>query len=444
LLIANFESGSAGKIEVVATDHVRVAVRGQSDQNHRNRQANWYYFKLEHLTPGKPFTLDLVDLLGEYNFQAGTHAVTSNTRPVYSYDNRTWRHFTDDQVSWDGKEPRLTVRFTPEKAGIWIAHVAPYTVQDLERQLVRWRKSPYLKQETIGKSVHARNLYLLTVTDPAAPDRGKKVIWLMARQHSWETGTSWDLQGAIDFLLSDAAQAIRRGNTFKIFPMADPDGVVEGGVRFNANGYDLNRNWDAIDPALMPEIAAQHRAVEDWVSAGHAIDLFLTLHNTESADHIETEMADGGPKLQALAQRFWSLLVKETTFYSPPGPRESGSTTTAGMKGRMTVYQGLFHDFRTPAFLMEQMVERSPKLGRCPTVEDRLEFGAALVRVLAECVAGPVAPPSNAAWTPRADVGRDVDVDPRPELGLGAGSPGHRGCSEFGAMLLVECVAGPA
>ena len=199
----------------------------------------------------------------------------------------------------------------------------------------------------------------------------------------------------MEFLLSrdPAATAIRRRDLFKMFPLADPDGVAEGGVRFNANGYDLNRNWDAIDAKRMPEIAAQHQAVAGWIGAGHRVDLFLTLHNTESADHIETEMADGGPQLKALAQRFWTLLTEQTTFDSPGGPRESGSTTTPGMRGRMTVYQGLFHDFGVPAFLMEQMVQRSPKLERCPTVQDRLEFGAALVRVLDETVS-----PSGAAF----------------------------------------------
>jgi len=380
----NFESGSAGKVEAVAPDHLRVAVRGQTDQSHRNRQANWYYFRLDHLTPGKPLTIDLVDLLGEYNFKAGTHAVTQNTRPVFSYDQQTWQHFADDEISWDEKEPHLTVRFRPRKTTVWIAHCAPYTVQDLDRELAQWRGNPDFKEQTIGKSVQDRDLKLLTITASSTPDRGKKVLWLMARQHSWETGTSWDLQGALEFLLSGdpVAQRIRRGAIFKIFPMADPDGVAEGGVRFNANGYDLNRNWDAIDPALMPEIAAQHRAVAEWIGGGHPIDLFLTLHNTESGDHIETEMADGGDALHALAQRFWTLLEKNTTFDSPSGPHEAGSTTTPGMKGRMTVYQGLFHDFRVPAFLMEQMVERSPKLQRCPAVEDRLEFGAALVRVM--------------------------------------------------------------
>lgn len=373
-------------MEIVAPDHLRIGVAGQADQHHRNRQASWYYFRLDHLAPGKAVTIDLVDLLGEYNFKSGTHAVTKDTRPVYSTDNQTWTHFSDAEVSWDEKEPHLTLRFTPRRSTVWIAHVAPYTNQDLARLLAKFRGNPNLAIESIGKTAHGRDLALLTITNPKAPDSAKKVVWLMGRQHAWETGTSWDVEGALQFLLSSDPEAarIRSGTIFKIFPLADPDGVAEGQVRFNANGYDLNRNWDTLNPKLMPEIAAQHEAVAKWIASGHQIDLFLTLHNTEGADHIETEMAAGGPRFEQLAKAFWTHLDRETTFYSPQGPRESGSTTTQGMPGRMTVYQGLFHDFGVPAFLMEQMVQRSPRLNRCPTVEDRLEFGAALVRVLAE------------------------------------------------------------
>jgi hypothetical protein len=54
----------------------------------------------------------------------------------------------------------------------------------------------------------------------------------------------------------------------------------------------------------------------------------------------------------------------------------------------MTVNQALYQERRIPAFLMELMVDPSPRLGRPPTVEDRLEFGAALVRVLKAAVEG--------------------------------------------------------
>ena len=83
-----------------------------------------------------------------------------------------------------------------------------------------------------------------------------------------------------------------------------------------------------------------------------------------------------------MGRRFQKLLDDTTAFYAPKGIREIRTTTTQGMKGRMTVNQGLWAERKIPAFLMEQMVDRSEKLGREPTVKDRLDFGAGLIRAL--------------------------------------------------------------
>lgn len=374
-----FEGGSLGKVEIVAPDHLRCAVKGQADQNGRNRQANWYYFEFRNLPSGS-FRFELTDLLGEYNFKPGTHAVTKGTRPVYSYDGgRTWTHFTDNQVSWDEQAKELTVRFVPVKPAIRIAHTAPYTNSNLKVLLEEFNGKPFIKQENIGKSVHGRPIPLLTITDFSAPDAGKKVIWWMARQHAWETGTSWALEGGLRRLLAPESASLRKAFIFKILPFPDPDGVADGAVRFNANGYDLNRNWDAVDATLMPEIAAEKKAILAWVDAGHRIDLLLAMHNTESVEYIE------GPAIP-LAARFQRLLDEKTYFYAPKGPRTAAESTTPGMKGRKTIYQELYAARKIPAFLMEQMVENHPRLHRPPTVGDRLAFGAALVDVLTRAV----------------------------------------------------------
>ena len=176
----------------------------------------------------------------------------------------------------------------------------------------------------------------------------------------------------------DAAR-LRNEVVFQVFPMADPDGVSAGRVRYNKNGYDLNRNWDTIDKEKMPEIAAQRKAILDWVDNGHQLTLFLSVHNTETAEYLQAP-AD----FRALGQRVFEKLTEGSTFH-PTGPlRDTG---TAAAPGRMNVAQGLFHDRKLPAMLMEQMIEYNSKLGRCPTLSDRTEFGAALVRSLAAAVA---------------------------------------------------------
>src|SRR5690242_3057457 len=90
---ANFEGGNIGKIEHVSATHLRCAVQGEADQDGHNRQANWYYFRLDNL-PRAAVTIELVNIAGEYNYRPA-NSVTRNTRPVYSYDQRTWQHFRD-------------------------------------------------------------------------------------------------------------------------------------------------------------------------------------------------------------------------------------------------------------------------------------------------------------------------------------------------------------
>ncbi len=375
VVASNFEGGSVGKVEQVAANHLRCAVKGQADANHRNRQANWYFFRIDGLKR-EPVRIDFTELSGEYNFKPGSHAVTAGTRPVYSYDRKTWRHFADDQVTWDEAATVLTVRFRPEGDQVWIAHTQPYLREDLQRLLEL--RHPHLSVSTIARSAHGREVPLLTITDAAAGERDKRSIWVMARQHAWETGTSYVADGLVRFLLSnaEAARRLRRENVFQVIPIFDTDGVAEGAVRFNVNGYDNNRNWDTADAEKTPEIFAVRRALEQ---AGR-IDLFLALHNTESADYVD------GPA-DAVAAELVRGLRAGTDFLDAASPRAVTPRESID-PGRMTVNQYLYYQQKVRAYLMELRVERHPALGRPRTAADFSSFGAGLARSLAAAVSG--------------------------------------------------------
>jgi hypothetical protein len=48
----------------------------------------------------------------------------------------------------------------------------------------------------------------------------------------------------------------------------------------------------------------------------------------------------------------------------------------------MNVVQGLYHDRRVPAFVVEMRVVRDPKLGRRPNIEDRKRAGQELIQAI--------------------------------------------------------------
>lgn len=85
--------------------------------------------------------------------------------------------------------------------------------------------------------------------------KAKKGVFLTARVHPGESVGSWMMQGkknitkisgVLDFLTdpNDPEAAILRDNfIFKIIPMLNPDGVVNGNYRCSLSGCDLNRRW---------------------------------------------------------------------------------------------------------------------------------------------------------------------------------------------------------
>lgn len=62
--------------------------------------------------------------------------------------------------------------------------------------------------------------------------------------------------GIIKFLTSDLPVAckVRELFIFKIIPMLNPDGVINGSHRCSLSGIDLNRVWNNPSPELHPTI----------------------------------------------------------------------------------------------------------------------------------------------------------------------------------------------
>lgn len=375
---SDFEGGSLGAVRRTGDASFVCATEGQADHEGRNRQVTWYYFRVDGAR-GRDVTVTLNDLVGEYDYRPGALGITERTVPLYSHDRERWTHF--DAVSFDKEKKELTLRFTPREDPTWVAHVEPYTWSRFGRFLGGIRENPLLRLETLGKTVQGRDLYLFTITNPAVPDGRKKVVWAMFRQHAWESGTSFVGEGVVRYMLSDDARDLRDKVVFKVFPLMDPDGCAEGGVRFNRNGYDVNRNWDSVDVSkeehrrLMPEIWHAKKALHGWLDGGRPIHLFLTLHNEEY-----NEWLSGSEEFGETAERFYKVLKETTTFHpGDPGPRAPRARSAPG---RMSVYEYLQRERHVPAFIIEQRIVFNDRLGRLPTSKDRLEFGRGLARAL--------------------------------------------------------------
>jgi hypothetical protein len=388
----NFEGGSIGRIEKLGPATFRCRVEGQCDERGRNRQASWYFFRMDAVR-GREVTVTLTDFVGEYNDTPGACPMGPTIVPVFSEDGLTWRHVPRDAAVWDDAKKELTLRLRPAGDSIWLAHVPPYTPADLGRLLAHVRRCPDAVVEAIGKTARGRDLQTVTVTDPAPdPATGPKpVIWLIAREHAWEAGTSYVMDGALRFITSDDELAVdlRRHVVFHFSPMVDVDGCLAGKVRFNANGYDVNRHWDEVDlrhPEYlqrMPEIwytkkAIVSAAARERMASGNGpgIDLVVNLHNTETNEYLETHARDRASL--ATVGRLSELLTERTSFDPPKKWAELDAPTGTT--------NALSREYGIPVVLMEQRIAPGKKLGHAPTVEDRLRFGRDLIVAMGKAV----------------------------------------------------------
>lgn len=384
-----FESGSIGRVEVLGETTFRVWIEGQHDAHGRNHQATWFYFRMEGLA-AREITLILAGFPGEYDGRP-SRRVKEHYRPVMSEDNRTWRHVEDG--TWNRDTIELTLRLQPRGDVLWLAYLQPYPNTRIESLLGEIQQSPVARVETIGTSVRGRPLHLVTITNWDVPDEGKRRLWLIARQHAWETGTSFALEGALRFAVSEdpVARRLRDETILQFVPTMDPDGCAAGGVRFNANGYDLNRNWsyvDLRDPVWLqrlPEVWYVKRAIRDG-HARHPIDLVVNLHNTDMNEYLETRV-DADAVLERM-RGFFHRLARETLFDPSRSELTVGRTADASRATTNT----LWSEYGIPVVLLEMRIGPVPELGRRPTGDDRRRFGRELITVMADATAPIVQP----------------------------------------------------
>ena len=268
----SFENASPLWYEFAADGTVQIHLLYDHERASPNRAAGHIHFALSGRT-GASVTLEFRNLDNVWNGQPGSVARELKT-VVISENGREWKPVPTDSL------PDNRVRLTVVMPGprLYVARVEPYRLSDLDRLLESIRSSPLVEIETIGRTVAGRELEIVRLGDARAPYR----VFLRARAHPWESGSSWVAHGLIQRLLKgDAdAKAFLEQYTVYILPMANKDGVARGMTRFNLLGKDLNRNWDKpADRHLAPENAALEQWLEGMIARGRRPHLALELHN---------------------------------------------------------------------------------------------------------------------------------------------------------------------
>lgn len=85
----------------------------------------------------------------------------------------------------------------------------------------------------------------------------RKAVIISSRVHPGETVGSWMMRGVLEFITdphNEEAKMLRNNFIFKIIPMLNPDGVINGNYRCSLAGCDLNRRWKNPSKVIHPTI----------------------------------------------------------------------------------------------------------------------------------------------------------------------------------------------
>ncbi len=249
----------------------------------------WFYFRLQGVR-GERCTLRFLNA-GEATYPDGW----KNYQAVASYDRKHWFRVP---TAFDGSV--MTISHTPQFDSVYYAYFEPYSWERHLDLLGRAQASPLTRVEDLGATVEGRDLNLLVIGDPAA----RKKVWVIARQHPGEAMAEWFAEGMVDALLdteNPLVHKLLRHAVFYIVPNMNPDGTVNGNLRTNAAGVNLNREWMAPTLERSPEVFHVK-------SRMHATgcDLFLDIHGDEGLPYVfvaGSEMLEGFTQQQADEQQ---------------------------------------------------------------------------------------------------------------------------------------------
>ena len=257
-VITDFPGGSGSVLDI---DQQQRIIRLMPTDHPGRGWRCWWYVRLTGLTSGEAITLEVGDAPWATPDQA-----------TWSGDNgKSWQHTMPGKRN--GKRIRYSI--TPESESILVAWGPPFVPSDAKALVSKLATaSSSAESFNLCRTREGRDTPALRVkTAPNLP-----LIWIQARQHAWESGSSWVCRGFAEWLISDAAEAvqIRKSAEIVIVPIMDIDNVHRGAGGKSQSPQDHNRDWSD-QPHWRAVAAAQ---TEIGAAAAEArLAAFVDLHN---------------------------------------------------------------------------------------------------------------------------------------------------------------------
>ncbi|XP_041643135.1 cytosolic carboxypeptidase 1 isoform X2 [Cheilinus undulatus] len=279
---SQFESGNLRKAIQVRKYEYDLVLNSDINSNHYHQ---WFYFEVSGMRVGTMYRFNIINCeKSNSQFNYGMQVLMYSVQEAISGRPRWVRtgtdicyyknHFARSSIAAGGQKGKsyytmtFSMSFSHKDDVCYFAYHFPYTYSTLKMHLSKLEalRTPqiYMRKDVLCETLGGNSCPLLTITampesnsnDHICQFRNRPLIFLSARVHPGETNASWVMKGTLEFLMgtSPLAASLRDAYIFKIVPMLNPDGVINGNHRCSLSGEDLNRQWQNPNPELHPTI----------------------------------------------------------------------------------------------------------------------------------------------------------------------------------------------
>ena len=269
----NFDAGNIIVKSAKKPDDIRLDIR----KDNKSDFYQWFYYRLTGAR-NKPCVMT-IENAKEAAYVKGWKGYQARA----SYDRDEWF-----LVPTSYKNGKLVIKHTPEYDSVYYAYFAPYSMQSHADLIADCLMHPDVSLKVLGQTLDGQDLDMLRI---GKASKGKKKLWLIARQHPGEIMAEWWMEGFLSRLLDDddpMARVLRDKCVFYIVPNMNPDGSRRGHLRTNAAGANLNREWGVATKTRSPEVYFVEREMKKT-----GVDFNLDVHGDEALPYNFIAGAEG-------------------------------------------------------------------------------------------------------------------------------------------------------
>lgn len=330
---ADFPGGSA---VVVSVDTDERSVHIRPDVHKDRGWPCWWYCRLDGLSVGKPVKVTVSANPAPFrDSQVLDHTWLLPDRASISDDDVRWEHTAEANRGGS----TATYAFDASAETMWVAWGPPFLPSHAESMLKQISTSDSNAELfELARTRHNRPVYAIRFGARATDAVKPSAIWVQARQHAWEAGSSWVAQGFLKWATSDdpIAARLRSKATICVVPIMDVDSVTDGAGGKASVPRDHNRDWD--DEPEFPEVRAAQTLIHS-LHKHHRFDVFVDLHNPSANDRKPFFFGPKIDELSSVQQRNfirWKAIAESHIEHLEPEYRFAAYVKTQEERNRVS------------------------------------------------------------------------------------------------------------